>query len=154
MERWRLPLRDDSLCLSAILTCLVLSVVYVASLYVWNSPHPRYIRLFVCFAYIAYSPARIYTPLNYYRLYGSQLHAILHFVYFHLPRSFFPLFRFYFYFLHSIQKITITRYDQHFFVRTCLRFPRIYEDPDFTNFHVFFTLFFIIWIPPFLDTLL
>lgn len=32
-------------CISAISSCLVLSVVYVASLYVWNSPHNRYATL-------------------------------------------------------------------------------------------------------------
>lgn len=32
----------DLSCVSAILSCLVLSVVYVASLYVWSSPYNRY----------------------------------------------------------------------------------------------------------------
>lgn len=35
--------RDDFPCLSGVLGCLVLSVVYVGSLYVWRSPLNRYL---------------------------------------------------------------------------------------------------------------
>ncbi|XP_043271808.1 CAAX prenyl protease 2 [Venturia canescens] len=62
--------RDDSVCLSAILTCLVLSIVYVASLYVWNSPHPREHsstikkRFFSVFIMTLVSPASLYFGMS------------------------------------------------------------------------------------------
>lgn len=35
----------DFSCITAILSCFVLSVMYVASLYVWNSPYSRYVPI-------------------------------------------------------------------------------------------------------------
>ncbi|XP_033216768.1 CAAX prenyl protease 2 [Belonocnema kinseyi] len=57
-------------CISAISSCLVLSVVYVASLYVWNSPHDREHpstikkRFFSVFIVTLISPASLYFGLN------------------------------------------------------------------------------------------
>lgn len=40
------PSTDNSPnCATAILACLALSIVYVASLYVWSSPHNRYVAV-------------------------------------------------------------------------------------------------------------
>ena len=36
---------NSSNCATAILACLALSIVYVASLYVWSSPHNRYVAV-------------------------------------------------------------------------------------------------------------
>lgn len=57
-------------CVSAILSCLGLSVVYVASLYVWSSPHNREHpstikkRFFSVFIMTLISPAPLYFGLN------------------------------------------------------------------------------------------
>ncbi|XP_043483295.1 CAAX prenyl protease 2 isoform X1 [Leptopilina heterotoma] len=57
-------------CISAISSCLVLSVVYVASLYVWNSQHNREHpstikkRFFSCFVMTLISPASLYFGLS------------------------------------------------------------------------------------------
>ncbi|XP_043255415.1 CAAX prenyl protease 2 isoform X2 [Colletes gigas] len=60
----------DLFCVSAILSCLGLSVVYVASLYVWSSPynreHPTVIkkRFFSVFIISLISPASLYFGMN------------------------------------------------------------------------------------------
>ncbi|KAL6444817.1 hypothetical protein ACFW04_002095 [Cataglyphis niger] len=57
-------------CVSAILSCLGLSVVYVASLYVWSSPHNREHpstikkRFFSVFIMTLISPVPLYFGLN------------------------------------------------------------------------------------------
>ncbi|CAK9808749.1 CAAX prenyl protease 2 [Anthophora plagiata] len=60
----------DLSCISAILSCFVLSVMYVASLYVWSSPysrdHPSVIkkRFFSIFIMSLISPALLYFGMN------------------------------------------------------------------------------------------
>ncbi|PBC33879.1 CAAX prenyl protease [Apis cerana cerana] len=60
----------DFSCITAILSCFVLSVMYVASLYVWNSPysreHPTVIkkRFFSVFIMSLISPALLYFGMN------------------------------------------------------------------------------------------
>ncbi|KAF3429256.1 hypothetical protein E2986_05048 [Frieseomelitta varia] len=60
----------DLSCITAILSCFVLSVMYVASLYVWNSPysreHPTVIkkRFFSVFIMSLISPALLYFGIN------------------------------------------------------------------------------------------
>ncbi|XP_053985198.1 CAAX prenyl protease 2 isoform X1 [Hylaeus volcanicus] len=62
--------RNTDLCVSAILSCLALSVVYVASLYVWSTPynreHPSVIkkRFFSVFIISLISPAALYFGTN------------------------------------------------------------------------------------------
>ncbi|XP_011141942.1 CAAX prenyl protease 2 [Harpegnathos saltator] len=60
----------DSPCISAVLSCLALSVVYVASLYVWSSPHNREHpstikkRFFSVFIMTLISPVPLYFGMN------------------------------------------------------------------------------------------